>query len=350
MRLKYIVNDVSKTSIPWRWAEYFNTHSAGIDIEISSVKSFLKKIFQIKKTVDIVHGHQIKAMAFFLVTNIFLKKKSVYTVHGSFLFLSKANVSLLKFIFRYSDKIIFVNKMLYDVLPLNMKEQIKNKYHIILNGVETDFNYTNKDVYRQFNINSKDIILFHPARFVSEKNHLRIIRAIKPLVEKNSKIKLLLAGDGKLKNEMQELIHALKLEDNVIMLGLIERSEVYNFLQRCDLFLMPSISEGLNIAFLEAISMHCKIVVSNIEQFTYPLEVYGINPDDINVNFVDPLSVHDISSGIHSSLQKEKSEHYDCADFSLENMMRRYEAVYSDLLEFRRDQKNIVSDSQNSRR
>jgi glycosyltransferase involved in cell wall biosynthesis len=332
MRLKYIVNGISKTSIPWRWSEYFNKHSTAIDIKMLSVKDLRKKIFEIKNTIDIVHGHHIKAMVLFLVTNILLRKKSIYTVHGSYLFLSKVNVALLKFIFKYSDKIIFVNKMLYDVLPSEMKEQIKDKYEIILNGVETDFNYVKTDVYKKFNIDPQDTILFHPARFVTEKNHLRIIAALKPLVEQNSKIKLILAGDGKLKKEMQKSINDLKLKDNVIMIGLIERDEVYNFLARCDLFLMPSVSEGLNIAFLEGISMHCKILVSNIEQFVYPVEAYGLDPNDINVTFVDPLDEKAIASGILLALNKEQNYTYDCADFSLETMMHKYEAIYNELL------------------
>lgn len=332
MRLKYIVNGISKTSIPWRWSEYFNKNSTVINIKMLSVKDLRKKIFEIKNTIDIVHGHHIKAMALFLVTNILLRKKSIYTVHGSYLFLSKVNVLLLKFIFKYSDKIIFVNKMLYDVLPSDMKEQIKDKYDIILNGVETGFHYIKTDVYKKFNIDAQDTILFHPARFVTEKNHLRIIAALKPLVEKNGRIKLVLAGNGKLKKEMQERINDLQLEANVIMLGLIERDEVYNFLERCDLFLMPSISEGLNIAFLEAISMHCKILVSNIEQFVYPVEAYGLVPDNINVTFVDPLDEKAIAAGIRLALEKEQNHTYDCSDFSLETMMHKYESIYRELL------------------
>jgi len=331
MKLIYLVNNISKTSIPWRWATYFNGHSSFLNIEMMSIKDIKKKIFKIKKTADIVHGHHIKAMAFFLIANIFLGKKSVYTVHGSYLFLSKTNAALLKFIFKYSDKIIFVNKLLYDVLPPDMKILLKDKYEIILNGVETDYDYMKSDVYKKFNIDENDIILFHPARFVPEKNHLRIIAALKPLVEKNSRIKLVLAGDGKLKQEIEERIKNLKLENNVKLLGLIERDEVYNFLEKCDLFLMPSVSEGLNIAFLEAISMHCRVLVSNIEQFVYPVKAYGLDPDNINVTFVDPMDEKSIVSGVLSALGKEKNLTYDCSDFSLETMMHKYETVYREL-------------------
>jgi glycosyltransferase involved in cell wall biosynthesis len=328
MKLVYLVNSISKTSIPWRWAEYFNKNSSLINIDLKKAKN----IFPLDSSIDIIHGHHIKAMVIFLVLNIFYKKKTVYTVHGSFLFLSKTNKVLLKFIFKYSDAIAFVNKKLYDVLPYDMKKLVNNKYEIILNGVETNYQYIKSDVYKKFNINDNDTIIFHPARFVVEKNHLRIISAVKLLIEKNHNIKLILAGDGKLKQDIKEHINNLDLSNNVKMLGLIERDEVYNFLEKCDLFLMPSISEGLNIAFLEAISMHNRVLVSDIEQFVYPVKSYGITPKDINVKFVNPLDENEIANGIEELLKQEKNYSYDCSDFSLETMMHKYESFYKDII------------------
>ena len=331
MRLIYLVNGISKTSIPWRWAEFFNRHSSLLKVEMVSIGDLAKKIAAVNNA-DIVHGHHVKAMALFLFANLFLRKKSVYTVHGSYLFLSGTNAALLRYIFKHADRIVFVNKMLYDVLPDGMKRGIEGKYEIILNGVETDYRFTKTDLFEKFGIGDKEIVLFHPARFVQEKNHLRMIRALKPLVEKDPRIRLVLAGDGRLKKEIEILIKELGLEGNVLMPGLIERDEVYNFLERCDLFLMPSISEGLNIAFLEAISMHCRVLVSNIEQFVYPLQAYGLDPEDINVTFVDPLDEKAIALGMQSALEKERKYTYDCSDFSLETMMHKYASLYSGLL------------------
>jgi glycosyltransferase involved in cell wall biosynthesis len=188
------------------------------------------------------------------------------------------------------------------------------------------------DVYKKFNIDSSDTICFHPARFVTEKNHIRLISAFEPLIKNNSKIKFILAGDGKLKGEIQAHVKALNLEKNVIFLGLIERDEVYSFLERCDLFLMPSISEGLNIAFLEAISMKTKVLVSDIEQFTYPLKAYGLDAEALNVTFVNPLDEEAMSKGILSALEKEQQLAYDCSDFSLVSMMKKYEEIYKELV------------------
>jgi glycosyltransferase involved in cell wall biosynthesis len=289
------------------------------------------KFWYLKKETDMIHGHHVKIMALSIIPNFILRLKSIYTVHGSYLFFSKSNAVLLWFIFKFSDKIIFVNKMLYDVLPKSYKRIIKGKYEIILNGVEINYKYKKTDIYKKFNIEKSDIICFHPARFVREKNHIRLISGLKPLMDKDSRLKLVLAGSGQLQKEIENHVKALKLEKSVIFLGLIERDEVYNFLENCDLFLMPSISEGLNISFLEAISMNTKIVVSNIEQFTYPLEAYNLNPKTLNVTFVNPLDNKSIGEGVSKALKNIQNFSYNCNDFSLDMMISKYENIQKNL-------------------
>ena len=326
MKILYLVNRVTETSIPWRWANYFNRKLDKSSIKIVDIKSFLKELNSLD--IDIVHGHHIKAMSIFLILNRKLKLKSIYTVHGSYLFLSKSNAILLKLIFRISDKIIFVNKMLYDVLPKSYKEIIRDKYEIILNGVEIDYRYRKIDIYKKYNIDKSNKILFHPARFVKEKNHIRLISAFKILHHRDKSLKLFLAGSGKLQNIIENYVNDLNLKDSVIFLGLLDRDEVYNFLEICDIFLMPSISEGLNIAFLEAISMKSKIVVSNIEQFKYPIKYYNLKHQNLNITFVNPLCEDSIEKGIVKALSSKKSLDYDCLEFSLKNMMDKYCKIY----------------------
>jgi glycosyltransferase involved in cell wall biosynthesis len=323
MKIAYLINKSSPTSIPLRWAQFSNNQLSDIDIKTLTIKQLFSTIF-----CKIVHGHHIKAMSIFLVFNIFIRKKTVYTVHGSYLFLSKLNKYLLYFIFKNTDQIIFVNKSLYDLLPSQFKLTIQNKFKIILNGVETKYDYKKIDVYNKFKISENDIVLFHPARFVSEKNHENIIRAVSAVVKKNKRIVLVLAGDGALKPKLEKLIKELTIKSNVKMIGTIDRCEVYNFLAKCDLFLMPSISEGLNIAFLEAISMHARILVSNIDQFTYPISINDLQPRELNIEYVDPLKVSDIANSIKTSLQNEKLLSYDCSDFSLSTMMLNYKELY----------------------
>jgi len=332
MKIIYLINKISKTSVPVMWTEYINKKPLDINIDIITIKPLQLNCIQKIKSADIIHGHHIKAMGFYLLSNSVLKKKTIFTVHGSYLYLSNENKKILKYIFNKVDKIIFVNKFLYDILPKELQKIILNKYKIILNGIDLNFKYKRIDIYKKFNLDKNSIIIFHPARFVKEKNHLNFLDAFKKFHKYNTKAKLILAGDGKLRDEIETKIEKLNLKDNVTLLGTISKNDVYNFLLNCDLFIMPSISEGLNTAFLEAISMNSKILVSNIEQFSYIFKYYNINPQEYNTYFTNPNSIEDMLKVLIEALSNKKNKNLNKSFFSLERMTKEYKNVYQNLL------------------
>lgn len=329
MKVAFLVNSISKTSIPLRWSLFFNEKNVAA-ADVFSLKDFLKSPFRIARAYDIMHGHHAKSMYAFLLLNAFLRKPSVYTVHGSYLFLSGFNKWITGRIFRLSDRIVFVNKTLHDLLPEKEKKAVEGKYAVILNGVEKDYAYQKADVYSKFNI-PDGTILFHPARFVEEKNHIRLLEAFAIVAARKKDALLVMAGDGKLRPQIEKTIAELGIGDHVLMIGLINRDEVYCFLERCDLFLMPSISEGLNVSFLEAISMKSRIVVSNIDQFVYPLQFHRIEGDTINVSFADPLSPEHIAEAILERISRPRNTGDEGDAFSLDFMAARYAEIYTEL-------------------
>ena len=289
-------------------------------------------MFSLKRYFNIVHGHHAKSMYIYLLINKFIKLKTIYTIHGSYKYLSSQNKRITNYIFREADHIVFVNKALFDAIPEKQKKIIGDKYSIILNGVDYKYDFRLIDVYNKYSINDSDIVLFHPARFVKEKNHVNLIKSFKKVSLLHPNVKLILAGDGKLREEIRKTIEENDLEQKVKLIGIIHREEVFNFLDRCQLFLMPSFSEGLNVSFLEAFSRKSNILVSNIEQFTFPLQHYNINPADNNIILVDPYNLKSIEDGLISalSLQRLKSEVNTC--FSLEKMIEKYCMIYESVL------------------
>jgi|APSaa5957512535_1039671.scaffolds.fasta_scaffold113125_1 glycosyltransferase involved in cell wall biosynthesis len=332
MKIIYLINCKTKTSIPTVWHNSLNQNFGDNIVEIVSLKQLsvrnLKSIFN----CDVIHGHHIKAMSIFILFNWVFCKKTIYTVHGSFSYLSNLNKKLLAYIFIRTNKIIFVNKYLYDILPDKLKYEIGSKYDIILNGIDLNIKYKNINIYNKYNIGQSDKIIFHPARFVSEKNHINILEAFTLLKEKISTIKLVLAGDGVLKDEIIANIERLGLNNEVILLGIIPKNHVYNLLVKCTLFIMPSKSEGLNVAFLEAMSLRAKILVSNIDQFIYPFEYYAINPINYNVYFTDPNDIESIKNGLECSISNDKNNVFDMSYFDIDNMHKEYIRNYKELL------------------
>lgn len=331
MRILYIVNNKSKTSIPLRWCSYANMQKMNLHIYIKKYSEFVDLIREFYYS-DIIHGHHIKSMFIAILLNVFFRKPTVYTVHGSTKYLSKVNLLMFNIILHYTDKLVFVNNILHEELNLKQKCIIIDKYEIILNGVELDFNYVKKDVFKKYGVPPMKKYVFHPARFVEEKNHIRILQAFKNLIVKNPGFGLILAGDGILRREIENTLNELGINKDVFLLGTIERDEVYNFLGGSELFIMPSVSEGLNIAYLEAISMGCKILVSNIKQFTHPLRHYNIKPSEINVFYCDPYDINDIERVFTESLSSRKKTGYSAEKFSLFSMLNKYKVMYSKVL------------------
>lgn len=327
LKVLYVVNRVSKTSIPLQWKE-----SCHGDIDIIGLNKFYLFFLAIISNYDILHGHHIKSTFAAILMNFFLRKKVVFTMHGSYKYLSNLNKIFLLFICKASDQVVFVNQCLYDELPTRFKNTLSNKYKIILNGVETNINYHLSDVFKKYKISNREVLIFHPARFVPEKNHLTLINSFYLLSKEIGNIRLVLAGDGILKNKIEKKVQELGIEDQVSFLGTISKDEVYSFLHECRVFVMISLSEGLNIAFLEAMSMKCRIVVSNIEQFTYPFKHYNINPKDYNVDFANPSDINAITKILKQSINRSREKEFDFNKFSIHNMLRLYDNIYKKII------------------
>lgn len=97
----------------------------------------------------------------------------------------------------------------------------------------------------------KDTIVFgHIGRFVEQKNHKFLINIFNEVHKKNINTKLILVGQGPLKKEIEQQIKQLNIEDYVLMLG--QRADVNEIYQAFDIFLFPSLYEGLGMVAIEA--------------------------------------------------------------------------------------------------
>ncbi len=101
-----------------------------------------------------------------------------------------------------------------------------------------------------FGWNNNTLILTHVGRFFEQKNHIGLI-SIFEIVQRNiPDARLLLVGDGPLRPTIEQRVRELNLTENVLFLGL--RDDVAQIMSNSDLFLMPSLFEGLPVASLEA--------------------------------------------------------------------------------------------------
>ena len=133
----------------------------------------------------------------------------------------------------------------------------------------------NFSIRREFGINNDDILVGHVGRFVDVKNHTFLIDVLDSMINKNNKVKAILVGDGPLIEEIKKKVKQLNLEKNIYFLGL--RDDIDFILNNCDLFIFPSIYEGLGLVMLEAQACGLPCIVSEAIQPEADLEIGLLN-------------------------------------------------------------------------
>lgn len=128
------------------------------------------------------------------------------------------------------------------------------KYFMIKNAIDVSLYKQDQNVrkvYRdQFGIKSDEKLIIHVGRFHESKNHSFLIKVFSALLKKDKKNKLLLVGDGKLRKSIEDMVRNKGIEENVIFSGV--RDDVPSLLKSANVFIFPSLWEGLPVSVVEA--------------------------------------------------------------------------------------------------
>ena len=134
------------------------------------------------------------------------------------------------------------------------KEYDKGNVYLLNNAIDLNkFKYDEgirERKRKELNIPEDTLVIGHVGRFVEQKNHRFLIDIFNEVHKENSNSLLLLAGQGPLMDEMKEKVKRLDLEENVRFLG--QRNDINELYQAFDVFLFPSLYEGLGMVLIEA--------------------------------------------------------------------------------------------------
>lgn len=125
---------------------------------------------------------------------------------------------------------------------------------IVYNAVKFE-QYEKNDVIRneireRCGFKQNEIVVGFVGRLSEQKNPLFLIDIIRCLVKQDEKFKLLIIGDGELRSNLEELIRQYNIENNVYFAGV--RNNVNDWYKAMDLFVLPSLFEGLPLVGIEA--------------------------------------------------------------------------------------------------
>lgn len=236
----------------------------------------LKALKEIEKLVekgmyDVVHTHTPNASAIVRFACRRLRKKGLkifYTAHG-FHFYKGAPIKNWLLFFpvewlcsHWTDVLITINHEDYAFAKRHMKAQ-RVEY---VPGIGIDLKkfqgaaVNRKAKREELGIAQDDILVFSVGELNHNKNHEVIIRSVAEL--KDKRVHYAIAGQGVLYDDLRDLAEKLNIQEQIHLLGY--QNEIVQLYQCVDLYILPSIREGLNVSLMEAMASGLPVVCSKI--------------------------------------------------------------------------------------
>lgn len=138
------------------------------------------------------------------------------------------------------------------------------KYEIVRNAIDTtkyqySFNIA-KQVREELGL-SEDIVIGHVGNFTLAKNHSFLLEIFREILKKESKARLLLVGGGDGLHSVQQNAQKMGIQNKIVFTGI--RSDVNKLMQAMDVFVFPSLYEGLPVTMIEAQASGLPCIISD---------------------------------------------------------------------------------------
>lgn len=215
-----------------------------------------------KERIDIVHFHMI----WFLDKNIIAKTVSrcnipfVITTHGTYskphAYTGKRLIAKYLYEVKYLNRATEIHALQQDESYGNYKYGVRVPQFIVPNGIEPQEIPASRNASLRESFRGKLILLWIGV-FRGDKNLDQLLEAIGMLPDDiKSHLLLVLAGpDNKgNKDRLRQQAKALGLEDKVIFKDAVYNQDKYDLLESADVYIMPSLSEGMSMAILDAMA------------------------------------------------------------------------------------------------
>ena len=206
-----------------------------------------------------------------------------------------------------------------------------HKITIVYNGVDTKL-FDSKNISNWLpEINKEDkIIIGAMGRLSPQKGFMNLIEAAAKTKAKNYLIEI--AGVGELAGELKKRIKDLELVSRVRLIGPVNAR---NFLNRLDIFILPSLWEGLGLVILEAAALEKPIIASRTGGITEILDdenasLFPAGDDDALAQKID-LLINNLKS-LETKNKVATLKYLVSEKFSLEKMVTKYSSWYEELL------------------
>lgn len=262
----------------------------------------------------------------------------IYTAHG-FHFYDGAPIKnwmlfypIEKHYARYTDVLITINREDYK----RASTHFRAKKTVYIPGVGIDMKKFKPNVESgekkraELGVKESDIMLLSVGELSIRKNHEVVIRALHELYNPN--VKYFICGMGELEGYLKKIIQELDMEKQVVLTGYC--TDILELLQAADVFVFPSMQEGLPVALMEAIACKTPIICSRIRGNKDLIMDNGLMFDGENAQELVSIFKKNVSVRIELQKKMEKSvkrNYVHLKSYSLSKISEKMRSLYNNL-------------------
>jgi glycosyltransferase involved in cell wall biosynthesis len=297
----------------------------------------LAKILKEKK-IDIIHCQKHKPTVYGTLAVLISGGMSVIThVHGLFRTRSAKRRFFNWIILRFVKRVIAVSDSVRsDIIKSNWNidpAKVVTVKNCINLGTIDSISTGRRDARLKLGIPEDETVFGTVGRLVATKGQTYLIDAFQAVMKKIPNSRLVIIGDGSLSQKLQKQVEESGISSRVLFTGY--RKDVLELLMGFDVFVLPSLAEGLSIALLEAMASRLPVIASDVGGIP---EVFGnsycgrlVPPKDVAA-----LSAAMVEIGLLDNTQKkrlgEEGRKKIEEEFTADVMIRKIQEVYESVL------------------
>lgn len=320
-------------------ASFYEAIPSGITVHKLNFSSFYdvrswKQLYRLLKASkpDIVWSHLYFSNTVFRVLQPLLRYKVITVEHNTYVHKTSAQKLVDWCLSFFTYAIVAVSDQVADFT--SVQEHIpRKKFITILNGVAVD-EYNIKaaatDIVSKkqaLGFSPEDKIIITVGQLIKQKNHRVLIEAFATFASQHQSYKLIIVGEGRMREELEECIHRLNLQDSVRLLGI--QKDTPSFYAISDVFVLPSLFEGFALVCIEAMACGLPVLTTKVagpdRYITHGEDGLFFEPtkDALCVALSQYADMDDVQKAAMGEAARKKASQYD-----IHHAVTAYEALF----------------------